>query len=596
MASRVDLAYDASHQTAVLTMSSDCEVRQRSNVRRLFEERSSSVVVRGSQITIPWWEFISHRDALKYVLRISGLDLNVSAEASHLLREAMRREQAYIQSRSSSPSVGIDEDLQPRLSYVGFDRRLLPYQDRNVRELIRQSSGASFSVPGSGKTSEALAFYCLMRQGNEKLLVIAPNNAFIAWEDELAYCMPALDLHLTRLTGGYTEVSSLLLGDPSVSIISYYQLPYVMDSMNAFLARNRVCMIVDESHRMKRGHEGVHGASILRLSHLPVSKLVLSGTPMPNSAKDLVPQFQFLYPELRTDETTVISDFQGVFVRTTKDELNLPPPIRIQVDVEMSDAQQNMYEALRSDVARHLAGLGARDRLRFRNVAQCVQYMLQAASNPALLANSSIGDHELLRSVLLEGISPKLRESCRIARELVLGGHKVLIWSTFVRTVEDLAHLLSDLGAEFIHGGVGTDEDDANLQSRESIIRRFNDPESSSRVLVANPAACSEGISLHHVCHHAVYVDRGYNAAQYLQSEDRIHRIGLEADTSTSILILRSPDTIDDAVARSLNRKVQNMGLALNDPNLNVSPISFDELSDGFDDEDLKDLMDLLGA
>ena len=52
-------------------------------------------------------------------------------------------------------------------------------------------------------------------------------------------------------------------------------------------------------------------------------------------------------------------------------------------------------------------------------------------------------------------------------------------------------------------------------------------------VLIANPAAMSEGISLHHECHDAVYVDRTFNAGQYLQSIDRIHRLGLEPGTET---------------------------------------------------------------
>ena len=65
-----------------------------------------------------------------------------------------------------------------------------------------------------------------------------------------------------------------------------------------------------------------------------------------------------------------------------------------------------------------------------------------------------------------------------------------------MKTVEHLAVLLTGVGAEYIHGGIGTDDDDENLESREAIIRRFNDPDSPTRVLAANPAACSEGISL----------------------------------------------------------------------------------------------------
>lgn len=315
---------------------------------------------------------------------------------------------------------------------------------------------------------------------------------------------------------------------------------------------------------------------------------------MPNSSTDLVSQFRFLFPEVRTDAETVVDDFQPFFVRTTKGELGLPPIERIRIDVEMSVTQRRLYESLASDAARHLAGLNVRDRLRFRSVGRCVQYMLQAASNPGLLASSAIREHDLLTAALADGVSIKMQEACRIAREWVGEGRKVLIWSGFVKTVEHLAGLLADVGAEYIHGGIGTDDDDENLESREAVIRRFNDPDSSCRVLVANPAACSEGISLHHVCHNALYVDRNYNAAQHLQSEDRIHRIGLAKDVRTYIVVLTTPGTIDESVARRLESKVERMGVALNDPNLNISPIPLDEMADEIDADDLEDLKALL--
>ena len=138
------------------------------------------------------------------------------------------------------------------------------------------------------------------------------------------------------------------------------------------------------------------------------------------------------------------------------------------------------------------------------------------------------------------------------------------------------------------------------MDSREAVIRRFNDPSSHTRVLVANPAACSEGISLHHVCHHAIYVDRNYNAAQYLQSEDRIHRIGVPDDVTTYIVTLTTQDTIDMSVNRRLAAKIARMAEALNDPCLSISHISLDDIdspnADGIDADDIADIKALLGV
>lgn len=596
----INLAYLPGSQQAQLSVSADCSAHQWSSVRRLFEERSASTTVQAPSILLPWWEFIAHRDALKYILRLEKLDLHVEDEARSLLLAAIEREKAYSDPEHRDAQEVSEEEIDERLLAVGFVRQLLPYQKRNVSLLTRQHAGATFSVPGAGKTTEALAYYYLTRSAEEKLLVVAPKNAFVAWEEELPACVPEFTEGVSRLTGGLSSVLSTLETDPPVSIISYHQLPYVMDALHAFLARNQVCMMVDESHRMKRGDDGVHGACILGLSFLPCRKLILSGTPMPNSTADLVPQFRFLFPEVRITPENVAENFQPFFVRTTKEQLGLPPVHQVMHPVDMSITQRALYDLLASDAARLLAGLSPRDRLRFRSVGRCVQYLLQAASNPALLATSQLYEHDVLKAALADGVSNKIKEACRIARAWAREGKKVLIWSSFVKTVEHVAALLSDIGAEYIHGGVETDDDEENFESREAIIKRFNNPLSQTRVLVANPAACSEGISLHHVCHHAIYIDRNYNAAQYLQSVDRIHRIGLAEDVTTYITVLSCAGTIDDSVTRRLGDKVEKMRDVLNDPSLNAVPIPIDEFTDryteGIDDDDIADLRILLGG
>jgi SNF2 family DNA or RNA helicase len=316
---------------------------------------------------------------------------------------------------------------------------------------------------------------------------------------------------------------------------------------------------------------------------------------MPNSPADLVPQFTFLYPEVAVTEESVIERFRPVFVRTRKSELGLAPPHRVLVPVDLKPSHRALYDVLTQEAARQLSVTRAVDRISFRRVARCVQHLIQAASNPALLSNTDLTGQPLLRAAVEEP-SAKLEMACILARRLVSEEHKVLIWSTFVQTVEHLAGLMGDLGARFIHGDTPTSED-GDQDSREQIIRSFNDPDSPCRVLVANPAACSEGISLHHVCRRAIYVDRNYNAAQYLQSEDRIHRIGLPPDTNVSVFLLTSPGTIDVSVGRRLEAKVATMGTALDDPGLSIKPFSLEEDDEllGLNSEDLDDLRKLIG-
>ncbi|TGS60679.1 ATP-dependent helicase, partial [Mesorhizobium sp. M1C.F.Ca.ET.176.01.1.1] len=109
----------------------------------------------------------------------------------------------------------------------------------------------------------------------------------------------------------------------------------------------------------------------------------------------------------------------------------------------------------------------------------------------------------------------------------------------------------------------------------EGKIKAFHDDD-NVRVMVANPAAASEGVSLHRICHHAIYLDRTFNAAHYLQSEDRIHRFGLPPDQKTVIEIVECQHTVDETVRSRLGFKIGQMAAALEDSSLAPDPIPID--------------------
>ena len=159
-------------------------------------------------------------------------------------------------------------------------------------------------------------------------------------------------------------------------------------------------------------------------------------------------------------------------------------------------------------------------------------------------------------------------------------------------TSEVISERLHDLGAVYIHGGVDAGSEDEE-DSREWKINEFkNNP--NCKVLVANPAAAGEGISLHKVCLNAIYVDRTFNAAHYLQSVDRIHRLGLEEHERPLIEILVSENSIDQVVWRRLNEKITAMLRALNDHEILPNPVDFDnhlDVGDDINDEDIQDMM-----
>ena len=587
----ISISYDAENQAAIVAGDDILPAAIWADVRRVCVEGSQEIIQqRARSITVPWCSFVLLRPDLRYVLQKHSLTLSVSPEAKNLLLQAEQQRIAY---QHPTSAHGLDaHTLQVRLAEVGFARPLTPEQARNVLNLLRFPACASFSVPGAGKTTEALAYFFLRRESNTRLVVVAPKNAFAAWEEQLHECSPDGRYTIVRLQGGESGVKACFMKNPTIGLITYQQLSNVVAVVAAYMSRQPCFMVLDESHRMKRGQAGVQGAAILRLAHLPEYKLILSGTPMPNNIADLIPQFTFLYPMIKVKDETVAEHIRSVYVRTTKSELGLRDPIRLRQLVPMAPAQRRLYESLRSEAARQLEHLTSWERNSLRSVGRSVMRLLQVTTEPALIAHTELSDQNLLMDAITEGPSPKVMEACRIARELAAQGHKSIIWSQFVQIVEVVADSLADLGAVYIHGGVEVDEDEENLESREAKIARFHD-DPTCMVMVANPAACSEGISLHRVCHHALYLDRNYNAAQYLQSEDRIHRLGMALDQNTYVTVLHTPDSIDDSVQRRLETKIARMRDVLNDDGLNIEPLSFDDEL-GLDREDLLDIRRIL--
>ena len=305
-------------------------------------------------------------------------------------------------------------------------------------------------------------------------------------------------------------------------------------------------------------------------------------------------QFNFLYPEVDVDENDVIDRIQPIFVRTTKGDLDLPPKTEEQVPLPMSPTQERMYNIIRDEELLQLEGLrNAASEIRIRAIRRCYIKLLRLASNPSLLLEDISSAHPgLLAELMEEGDCPKLEWACNRARRLANEGRKTLIWSSFVNNVEVISERLHDLGAVYIHGGVDAGSEDEE-DSREWKINEFkNNP--NCKVLVANPAAAGEGISLHKVCLNAIYVDRTFNAAHYLQSVDRIHRLGLEEHERPLIEILVSENSIDQVVWRRLNEKITAMLRALNDHEILPNPVDFDnhlDVGDDINDEDIQDMM-----
>ncbi len=541
------------------------------------------------------------RSATDIARLLRGFDVELDSGVEQLLQtqlhELRERRAAERDVRRLTPA-----EVQDRLGASGRFRRTMTIQQiENLGELLTLLHGANFSVPGAGKTSTLLATYeCLRDEGRvDRLLVLAPKNAFISWDEEVESCYtPEGKPVLRRLTGGLAGVKRALAEDPEIALITYQLLPNVAEEVKSWSAQHRTHVALDESHRIKSGWSAVTASAVLELADMAKRRDLMSGTPLPQSAEDLRPQFEFLWPGQRIlPDFRILSEappaqieevahaVRPLYVRTTKDELHLPELHLNHPPVELGPLQRELYDLLRSEAARVASDMRVHDVRFYRALGRHVMRLLQAAVNPMLLTHGELVEQgdlepvpegarvwELLRELARYEQPAKVSWVLERTHDLVKRERKVVIWTQFVMNVRSLERLLADHGAVVLYGQVPTgDEDDPD--TREYRIRAFHeDPD--VKVMIANPAAAGEGISLHHACHHAIYLDRSFNAAHYLQSVNRIHRLGSVFEPVVEIP--EALDTIDGRVAQRLHTKVSAMSKVLNDPGL--AALAYDPL------------------
>ncbi|WP_344857142.1 DEAD/DEAH box helicase [Amycolatopsis ultiminotia] len=490
--------------------------------------------------------------------------------ATEMLKDA-ERSQRILAGDSDGSAVTADEVSELLGSEWSAD--LTDFQRRDVAKLLSLRHGANFSVPGAGKTRVALAVFAALRKRGltERVLVVSPKSAYEAWTDESVQCFG--EGLTVKLLGSWGYRAADLL------IVNYERLGRSLEVLAEWLSAGPAMMILDEAHRMKLGTAGVYGMACMSLAPLSEVRMILTGTPAPNGSRDLESLLSFVWPG--RGRRAVSQAVQGgdlshasrvlkpMYTRTTKQELGLPPvSLRVRT-VELPRLHREIYDA----IVGRFTPRAERSRSDFDAIGRTVLRLIMAATSPALLAlgasryeplslqvpplelPQSDPLFELLGSLGEYEIPPKYQEALAIVATNAAHGRKTLVWASFVRSISTLELLLSEFAPAVVHGG--------SPNRQEQIDRFRSDP--SCRVLISNPATLGEGISLHQVCHDAVYVDRDFQAGRFLQSLDRIHRLGLAPGTETHVTVLAARGTIDEVVAMRLNEKLEFMGRILDD-------------------------------
>ncbi|WPU97875.1 DEAD/DEAH box helicase [Mucilaginibacter sp. cycad4] len=483
-----------------------------------------------------------------------------------------------------------------------IQRSLKIHQLKAAYHLYILGNGANFSVPGSGKTTVVLTVYEKLRAEGKvnTLFVIGPPSSFGPWRNEFKETLGRKPKYVVLAGGVKNTRKKQYFNTPELTselyLTSFHTSLYDKNEVNQFLNQSHVkaFLVVDEAHYIKQIN-GNWAQAILQQSQSAKFRCVLTGTPMPKSYTDIFNLFDFLWPNQHPipspDKTMIkineerkdtlaakelLEQYIGpLFYRVRKSDLNLKPQIFLQPDlVKMGKIERKIYDAIYNKIkdyakAEYFKNVDIINKLGRGRIIR----LRQAVSYPKLL-NSAIEDYDekifedltdikyLINQYDKIELPAKLKVLTSKVKVLQKKKQKVVIWSNFIGTLNLIEKHFLELGlnCKKIFGGTPVEDGTFKVEeTREKIRDQFIDEHSGLDILIANPAACAESISLHKTCHHAIYYDLSYNCAQYLQSLDRIHRVGGSEFIEATYHFLQYENSVDIDIKANIDMKTIKM-------------------------------------
>lgn len=435
-----------------------------------------------------------------------------------------------------------------------FTPRTMPleHQIEAISYITECSTAALFDEQGLGKTKIIIDALCRSMERDEiqGALIVAPLSLAYNWEQEIrkhSHLLPIV------LRGSERERRYKLLTGANFYITNYEAVVAQLDRMKRFCRSRSVALVLDESARIKNPATKTAQA-LFELSPLAVKRVIVTGTPVANKPLDVWAQFYFLdqgqllgddilifraeynedsanYPEKLEHLRYLISVNS---IRRTKDAvLELPEKVIRNIPAQLQGRQLELYNTLRNELQIMVTALdGSKIVDEAENILKKMLRLVQLASNP-LLVDKGYSETPAKFPVVDD-----------IVDSAVSVGDKVIIWTCFVENILLLKNRLKRYNPLTIYGEVP-------VADRAVRVSEFQNDD-KHKVLIANPSAAREGLTLTRA-NHAVYLDRNFNLVDYLQSQDRIHRISQTKKCIVSKVI--AEDTIDLYVDKMIDVK-----------------------------------------
>ncbi len=482
----------------------------------------------------------------KPVLRKHHLNLVKELEEGNLAKVHLSEKLRTLNSFSGIKNYPVPE---------GFVGELRPYQKAGynwLRFLNEYRLGGCLADDmGLGKTVQTLALLLAeKKEGAGTSLLVMPTSLIYNWEMEASRFTP--ELKILNYTGTLRNKDISRFKNYDLVLTSYGITRLDVDLLQGFYFNY---IILDESQVIKNPTSNIAKAvRELKSRH----KLVLTGTPIENTTLDLWSQMTFINPGILGTQTYFRNEYQhpiekkGDETRSKKLGAVIKPFIlrrhKSQVATELPEKVEHVqYSVMSADQERRYEEVKAYYREKIFKLIEQEGFgnsrfmILEGLTKLRQLAN-----HPRMIEQGYQGDSGKLEDITHMLENAIAEGHKVLVFSQFVKHLDLVREYLKTSKIDFAYlDGSSTD--------RRAQVERFN-KETNLKVFLISIKAGGLGLNLTEA-DYVFILDPWWNPAVEAQAIDRAHRIGQKKKVFTYKFITRN--TVEEKILSLQQKKLK---------------------------------------
>ena len=432
---------------------------------------------------------------------------------------------------------------------------------------------------GLGKTIQLLAVilsYVQKNKGNVKpSIIICPSSLALNWYNEIQKFTSTLKALV--ISGDYLERKRKIeeIGKYQVIITSYDSLKRDIDLYENYCFKY---VVADEAQYIKNNN--TKNSKAIKTINAE-TKFALTGTPIENSLSELWSIFDFIMPGYlykykkfkELYETPIIKEqnedvmnklkkqIEPFVLRRTKGEVltELPDKTVTILNNEMSEEQYNIYMSYMAQARKEIMSqidINGFEKSQIK-ILSLLMRLRQICCHPKLFLRE------------YEGESSKLNQCIEIIQDAVLGGHKILLFSSYTSMFEIIEEKLKNIGVKYLKLTGQT-----KVGERIELVDKFNTNE-NIKVFLISLKAGGTGLNLTGA-DMVIHYDPWWNLSAENQATDRTYRIGQKRNVQVYKLITKN--SIEEKIYELQQKKAKLIDNMLSTDATFINKLSKDDI------------------